>query len=55
MMAGGAACVAVALAFGRKLPELRRQVAPIYREKGILPPIASGLAATDALRNEVER
>jgi MFS family permease len=55
LMLGGAACIAAAAVFARVLPELRRQVRPIYVERGILPSIAEGLSATTAMRNEVER
>ena len=52
---GGACCVLGALGFARVLPALRRQVVPIYVEKGILPQIAAGLGDAAALRHEVQR
>ena len=55
LMAGGVACIAAAAVFARVLPDLRRQVRPLYVERGILPPIADGLSSTTAMRNEVER
>ncbi|HEX6039436.1 MFS transporter [Longimicrobium sp.] len=55
LMAGGVACVAAAAVFARVLPELRRQVRPLYVERGILPPIADGLSSSTAMRQEVER
>jgi MFS family permease len=55
LMAGGAACVAAAAVFARVLPELRRQVRPLYVQRGILAPVAEGLSASTAMRDEVER
>jgi MFS family permease len=51
---GGALCLVGAAVFARRLPELRRLVRPIYRERGIIPEVATGvLVATDeALRSE---
>jgi len=40
---GGLACIAGGVIFALQLPALRRVVLPIYREKGIVPEIASGL------------
>jgi MFS family permease len=40
---GGAACMAAALAFRRRLPVLRRMVRPIYQRLGILPEVARGI------------
>jgi hypothetical protein len=33
----------IAARFAFKLPALRKVVWPIYRQKGILPPVATGL------------
>jgi MFS family permease len=55
LMMGGVACVAAAAVFARVLPDLRRQVRPLYVERGILLPIAEGLASTTAMRDELER
>lgn len=55
LMAGGVACIGAAAVFARVLPQLRRQVRPIYVERGILSPIAGGVAASTAMRDEVER
>jgi MFS family permease len=55
LVAGGVACLVGAALFARHLPRLRREVRPVYVERGILPPIAAGLQGTDALRQEVER
>ena len=40
---GGAACLAGAGVFARKLPQLRDKVRPIYVTKGILPEVAAGI------------
>jgi MFS family permease len=42
---GGACCIAGALWFLSKLPEVRNHIRPIYREMGILPQIAQGIQA----------
>ena len=42
---GGAACIVGGIVFGLQLPALRQVALPIYREKGIIPEIASGLGA----------
>ena len=55
ILLGGCACILGGLAFRRHLPRLREQVAPIYRERGILPEIATGLSEAAALRDESER
>jgi MFS family permease len=53
---GGAVCVLGALAFARFLPAIRRLVRPIYREKGIIPEVASAVqAATDAATRSEKR
>jgi MFS family permease len=45
---GGAACIVGAAIFARALPEIREQVRPIYRARGILPPLEAGVSeATD--------
>jgi len=40
---GGAACLAGALVFYRRLPELKRLVRPVYVRMGILPEVAEGI------------
>jgi MFS family permease len=42
---GGALCVAGAVVFAARLPALRRLVRPIYRRRGIIPEVATGLEA----------
>ncbi len=48
--AGGACCLAAALWFARKLPEIRRIIRPIYIELGILPEAAQGIQAASAIQ-----
>jgi MFS family permease len=43
VLIGGAACIAGALAFAVKLPQLRELVRPIYVRMGILPEVAAGM------------
>jgi len=50
-----AATVVAALLFVRKLPEMRRQVRPIYEQLGILPDIAEGLGRSTNLTVSPER
>jgi hypothetical protein len=51
---GGTAVIIAALIFGRKIPELRKHVLPIYAEKGILPEIAAGLQSAARLTSPPE-
>jgi MFS family permease len=46
LLISGICCVAGALWFARTLPALRREVRPVYRKMGILPPVASELQKT---------
>ena len=52
ILGSGIICVAGAAVFARQLPALRKVVHPIYVERGILPPVASGLRDATALREE---
>jgi len=47
---GGALCMAAAVWFSRRLPQLRQVVRPIYVSLGILPEAASGVQAASTLR-----
>lgn len=49
VMVGGICCVIGALFFLYRLPALRKLVRPIYREKGILPEVATGLQAANSI------
>ena len=51
---GGAATLAAVALFVRKLPELRRQVRPIYERLGILPVIAEALNQTSEMMTPPE-
>ena len=44
---GGASCLAGALIFYRRLPELRRLVRPVYVSMGILPEVAEGIRSAN--------
>jgi MFS family permease len=55
VLLGGLSCILGGAIFARTLPGLRRQVVPIYVERGILPEIASGLGQSTIIRDEVER
>ncbi len=52
---GGLTCIFGAAVFARGLPRLRELVRPIYRDRGILPEIATALSNASALRDETER
>jgi MFS family permease len=43
LFVGGIGCVLGGLWFFRLLPELREEIRPIYRKKGILPEIATAV------------
>ena len=45
----GAFCLVTAAVFAVRLPGLRPLIRPIYQAKGILPQVAEGLEATEAL------
>jgi MFS family permease len=51
LLLSGAVCVAGAVWFARKLPELRRLVRPIYVKLGILPEAALGVQQASALQS----
>jgi MFS family permease len=53
--AGGVLTLLAGLVFWRKLPELRRQVRPIYARLGVIPEIASGLNTSAELLGPQER
>jgi MFS family permease len=52
VVCGGTVCIVGAIFFGRRLPELREIVRPIYVERGILPEVATGIGSATALREE---
>jgi MFS family permease len=47
---GGACCIAGAIWFVNKLPQIRQYIRPIYRRLGILPEIAEGIEAAALLQ-----
>jgi MFS family permease len=53
LMGSGLLCLLGAAAFWRQLPELRRQVHPIYIEKGILPEVGKDSAQANKLHEEL--
>lgn len=54
LMFGGLGCVLGGLWFFRLLPELREEIRPIYRKKGILPEIAAGVQESSELSTPPE-
>jgi MFS family permease len=54
LIAGGALCLAGSIVFWRWLPQLRREIRPIYVRLGILPEMASGVQAASALQTPPE-
>jgi MFS family permease len=51
ILAGGIACIAGALLFFRKLPELKNIVRPVYVKMGIIPEIVTGIQTSDKIKN----
>ncbi len=49
LLISGICCIIGALWFARTLPDLRRDVRPIYVQMGILPPVAAGLQKSSEL------
>jgi len=49
MLTGGLLCMTGSLAFATGLPYLRNAIRPIYRKKGILPEVASGIETVDEM------
>lgn len=54
MIGAGAICIAGAVWFYFKLPEIRRVIRPIYQELGILPQIAEGIENAAILQTPPE-
>jgi len=42
---GGVVCIVAAAVFAARLPKLRRLIRPVYRRRGIIPEVATGLGA----------
>jgi len=51
ILIGGVACILGAMVFIRRLPEIRKEIRPIYRGLGIIPEIVVGIEATTELTN----
>ena len=51
LLIGGTGCIIGAIWFAQALPRLRQFVRPIYKEKGIIPEIQSGVMNVSELRN----
>jgi MFS family permease len=51
LLIGGTGCVIGAIWFYRALPRLRQFVRPIYKDKGIIPEIQTGVMSAAELRN----
>jgi len=51
LLIGGTACILGALLFFRKLPEIQKNICPIYIRLGIVPVIATGIEVTSELTN----
>jgi MFS family permease len=54
VIVGGAFCMVCAVWFASELPEIRRQVRPIYQELGIIPEVATGIQTASALQTPPE-
>jgi len=51
LLIGGSGCIIGAIWFYRALPRLRQFVRPIYKEKGIIPEMQTGVMNASELRN----
>lgn len=49
VISGGLCCIAGSLVFASKLDNLRRQIRPIYVQKGIIPEVAAGLQSASGV------
>jgi MFS family permease len=49
LIIGGTLCVLAAALFARKLPDLRKNIRPIYVKLGIIPEMSSGIQAASNL------
>jgi MFS family permease len=55
LIVGGIFCILGAIVFGRKLPELKRLVRPIYSKLGIYPEVTSGIQSATELTSIGEK
>ena len=51
LLFSGCCCMAGALLFFKKLPLIREQIRPIYRQKGIIPEVAKGIQAATSFES----
>jgi len=49
LLMGGLCCIIGALIFAIKLPQLRKEIRPIYVKKGIIPEVVKGIQSATAL------
>jgi hypothetical protein len=49
MFLGGSLCFAGSLVFARNLRSLREHIIPVYRQKGIIPEVATGIQTATEL------
>ena len=49
LLVGGASCVLIAFVFMSKLPLIRKEIRPVYAQKGIIPEVARGIQAATGL------
>ncbi len=49
LLIGGASCVLIAFVFMSKLPLIRKEIRPVYAQKGIIPEVARGIQAATGL------
>lgn len=54
LLIGGICCCAGAALFALRLPEIRKEIRPIYVELGILPEVATGIQSATDLRTPPE-
>lgn len=54
LLIGGICCCAGAALFALRLPEIRKEIHPIYVELGILPEVATGIQSATELRTPPE-
>jgi MFS family permease len=55
MLIGGLSCMAGALIFYKRLPELKEKVRPVYVKMGLIPEVVSGIhSATEPVINSVQ-
>ncbi len=55
LIIGGVACIIGAIAFARKLPDLRKKIRPIYVRLGIIPELSAGIQSATELTVPPER